>query len=743
VRELADLATQDGGDPQNRSLEVGILLRDMAGDPQRSAQILSDLQSRADSPEMAARAALELGRSDEALALTATLDGEDRASIDRAWSAASSAYRSAAGNGSSESVAGQAKVALVRMALAEAAQPEQPSLFDADTAPVYQGVGEQEALPLDAAPWPALSQRIRELLETVQGAQQRSWLFWRSAEITVGAELDDRIAWVGEGLSLGPGARTEPGLRYTLGLLLLDAGRAEEAANQLRKVMENENAGDTAVAARYAMAEIQRGARRYTAAQELYAAYAGAFPSSQRGQRALLLAGDMALYAGNADQAADDYRALLARFPEGIYADDAAYRLGTAQMRRGRYEDARSRFQSLAAQGSASRYAGRSLVKLSELESRVGNDSLAVDALERLTAVDPELAVQENAPLRIAQLELDGGHPQEALRWLDRIVEDPISANTLSLRIRALARAGKLGDASKALDRLSEGYPESAALVAQGRCDLADAYLAAGRSEDALNTYAQVEQEPAGVELRARALYGRGMALLKLEKFSEARTAFEDAARAAPKSEWAAESLYKVGNLAARQGEDEAARDAYALLAEDFPDNELAPDAMKGLAMSYRRLGRYDKALEVYHELLENYPEMPDADAVLSSIAYCYHEMGRWEVCIAAYERVLPLLGEEDQAYAQFWIADSLEQLQRYDEAAAAYLKIPYLYPKSGQLPVTAQLKAAGVYEKTGDLEAASTLYQKVISAQGRNSQWGTEALRRLERIQAAQDGSS
>lgn len=279
--------------------------------------------------------------------------------------------------------------------------------------------------------------------------------------------------------------------------------------------------------------------------------------------------------------------------------------------------------------------------------------------------------------------------------------------------------------------------------MAEGRCELADALLRSGRAEEALSTYALVEQEPAGVETRARALYGRGMALLKLERFSEARPVFEDAARVAPKSGWAAESLFKVANLAARQGEDETARDAYARLSEDFPAHELAPEAMKGLATSYRRLGRFDKALEVYHELLERYPELPGAEGVLSSIAYCYHEMGRFEVCIAAYERVLPLLSEEDQAYAQFWIADSLEQLQRLDEAAAAYLKIPYLYPKSGQLPVTAQLKAAGVYEKMGEREAAETLYEKVIRTHGGGSQWGSEASRRLDRLRARDDGSS
>ena len=135
------------------------------------------------------------------------------------------------------------------------------------------------------------------------------------------------------------------------------------------------------------------------------------------------------------------------------------------------------------------------------------------------------------------------------------------------------------------------------------------------------------------------------------------------------------------------------------------------------------------------------YPEAEGGPTVLSNIAYCHHEMGQHEVAIAAYEQVMPLLEEEEQAYARFWIADSLDKLGRHQEAATAFLRIPYLHPSNGQLAVTAQLKAGEAWEHQGDVEAARQIYERVLSAHGAGTQWGDEAARRIERLDRATGG--
>jgi TolA-binding protein len=744
IRRLSQLALHGDESGGDRRMAVGMVLRDLAGDAEAAAKIFEELSASASDSLGAARAYLELGKSRQQLALEARLDSASDSSWKDQWSKARKAYARAAELAPRAETGKAARSSLLKLELAERAQPQTPPLFDAERTPLLGGYGAQEGLDLRQQAWVALGGEMRAVLKGKPAKDSRAWLLWRAAELSTDLPDSQRIIWLKEGLAQKLPPAREQSLRYALAWLYHAQQKDDLAAAQLRQVMDAQDAGNLGVAARYLMAEIQRQQQHYAAAKTLYESYARTFPSSQLGQRSLLLAGDMALYGGDPDAAASIYQTLLQRYENGVYTDDADYRLATAQMRRGRIEDARRRFQALAAQQSKSRYAGRSLLKLSQLESSAGHDSLATDALTRLSELDPQLAQKEDVFRRLAELQLERGRPQAALRWLDRYQEDPATARTLALRVRALAQAGKLGSAAEELKKLSEGYPEAGALVPQARLDLADALLDADKGEDALALYELVEKEPVTKELLARAKYGEGMYMLKAQRFDDASEAFKSAAAATSHSEWSAQALFKVANLAARDGDDEGARKAYQQLVDEYPHHSLRVKAMKGLAMSWRRLERYDKALEVYHSLLEEQADLPDAEQILSNIAYCYHELGRYELSIAAYKRVMPLLSEEDQAYGQFWIADSLEKLQRFEEAAAAYLKIPYLYPKSGQLPVTAQLKAAGVYQKMGQLDAATKLYQKVIKQHGAKSQWGAEAVRRLDAMQKeAKSGGS
>ncbi len=736
VRRLSQLALAPDENETVRRMKVGTVLRDLAGDAAAAAKVFEDLSAEASDSLSVARASLELGRSRQQLALEARLDSATDSSWKEQWSAARKAYARAVQLAPPGATKSAAQTALLKLALSQRAQPAAPPLFDAEQTPLLGGYGAQEGLDLSQSAWTALGAEMRVSLKNTSEGESRAWLLWRAAELSTDLSDSQRIVWLKEGLAGKPSPMRERTLQYALAWLYHQQQKDDLAAAELRRIMDAQDAGNLAVASRYLMAEIQRAQQHFAAAKTLYETYARTFPSSQLGQRSLLLAGDMALYGGDPDAAATIYRTLLRRYENGVYTDDANYRLATAQMRRGRVEDARRRFQALASQESNSRYAGRSLLKISQMESSAGHDSLATDALTRLSELDPQLAQKEDVFRRLAELQLERGRPEAALRWLDRFQEDPATARTLALRIRALAQAAKLKAAAEELKKLSEGYPEAGFLVPQARLDLADAELEAGKAEVALGLYEMVEKEPVTKELLARAKYGEGMYMLKAQRFEDASTAFKSAAATGSHSEWSAQALFKVANLAARNGDDEAARKAYQQLVDEYPHHSLRVKAMKGLAMSWRRLERYDKALEVYHSLLEQEADLPDAEQILSDIAYCYHEAGRYELSIAAYQRVMPLLNDEDQAYGQFWIADSLEKLRRFEEAAAAYLKIPYLYPKSGQLPVTAQLKAAEVYQKMSELDAAKRLYEKVIKQHGANSQWGAEAVRRLDALQ-------
>ncbi len=736
ARELAALTSRTDLDPAAMALTAGALVRDRLGDPQAALERFASAARAAANPEQRAQAQVESGLAYEALAVDAALR-QEMAAMRQQLAAARAAYADAAQRTDAPRQRSRAQLALLRLDLARAALPDTPALFDSQDSPLLGGVGPLEELDLNARALGDLATRMAAALESTTERDDRAWLLWRLSELASSEPVQARIARAQAALKLAPSPTRELALRYTLGQLLLQAEDGAGAAEQLRQVLERAGSEEVAVAARYALAEVHRAAKRYAQAEELYLTYAGAYPDSQRGQRALLLAGDCALFSGDAQKAADHYQQLLERYPDGVYTDDASYRLGTTLARLGTNEAALVRFHSLAEGPAGSRYVGRSLLKIAGLEESGGRPAAARDALVRLVDVDAQLATESDAALRIAELELTLGRPREALVWVDRAAPAAAtpSGKAVALRARARAAAGDVAGARADLQRLSDGYPDAGDLLTRARLDYADALAGQGQGQDAQQQYQAAGLAAGSADLRARAAYAQGLLLAKGGKLQDALPEFREAVRRDPGGEWAAQALFKVGVISADAGDHAQAKDAFARLAEGHPDHALAPEAMRGEATALRQLGQFEQALAVYHALLERYPDYPQAQDVLVQIAYCHHEMGQYEIALGAYQKVLPLLDEEGQAFAQFWIADSLQQLGRLEESAAGFLKIPYLYASMTELAVTAQLRAGDVYERMGRADAARSLYEKVLQAQGAQSQWGSEAKKRLDHL--------
>lgn len=744
ARALGELAQRQIEDPAERSLEVARIYRDRLGDAKAAVSTLGHALGQASTPEQRARIEIETARTHQQDALVRGLAG-DREGASEALRAARTALTEAAARGGAEAGSQQARVMLIGLDLAEAARPDAPWSFDAERMPLLGAVGAAESVDLGSEALEATRRRLQTAREKAgegkgEGAatkDQRAWVTWRWAEIS-GAPLDERVKEVRAALETKPSRDLDLALRVVLGQLLLEQEDAAGAARELARVVERDAAGELGLAARYALAEAHRSEKRYAQAGDLYAEYATVYPQTQRGQRALLLAGDCALFAGRGDEAVERYRHLLERYPGSVYEDDALYRMGTALQRTGRLEAAREPLLRLAQWTGSSEYRGRALALLASIEQAAGRPTEARAALERLVKEDPERAVQEHAWTRLARLALDAGDPAAALTRLDQArANAELDADALALQVEAASAKGDLALAAASLQSLSRAFPDAADAVAAARLHLAQAQRAAGRLDPARESAELALSEARAPEVKAHAHYELAMVHAQASRWADAKSAFEAAEKAAPSSDWAAEALFKLGQFHGSQNDDAASQKAFAALTARFPRSEHAVEALRGEARAWRQMGRYDRALELYHRILEEHPEVPGAEDVLSNIAYCHHEMGQYEVAIAAYRRVMPYLDEEGQAYAVFWIGDGLDKLGRHQEAATEFLRIPYLYANQGMLPVTAQLKAGEAYEKVPDPAAARSLYERVLRSHGPGSDWGREAQKRLDRLQA------
>jgi len=731
--DLSRLALDTEAGATERALGVGRIQRDLLGDHAAAMISFSLARDAAADPATISTAEIELARTAQLAALAAGLRGDERDARAKLREARD-ALVSVAARAGAEELSMRGRVGLLGLDLAAAARPDAPWLFDPRTMPLLGAVGPAEEVDPSSSRLDETRRRISAALEQAAG-DARAWLAWRAAELSR-EDPQTRLALVEVGMDAARSEDLKTSLLYTRGQIWIKASEPAKAAQDLARVVDQDELVELSLAARYGLAEAQRTLKRYGQAGELYEEFAAAWPDSRRGQRAMLLAGDCALFAGRADESVTRYRRLLERYPDSVYRDDALYRLGTALERAGKLEAARRPLWMLVDDESASDYRGRALARLGRIEQSAGQDSLAVVVLERLVKEDPERAEKEDAWITLATLELRRDRPSEALGW-SRSLPDGTGdrARAVALEVESLAALGRTSEAADRLEDLSLAHPDRPELIATARVNLAEGLVDAGDDAAASPVFGRARSESGQAGTRARAAFGEGMIAVRAQRWADARVAFEAARDLAPESDWAAESLFKLGQIYLRESEPAASRQAFAALSEGFPQHPRAPEALRAEAQVWRQEGRYGEAIALYHRILDEYPETEGGEGILSNIAYCHHEMGQYEVAIAAYQRVMPLLDEEDQAYAQFWIADSMDQLGRHEDAATAFLRIPYLYPSMGQLGVTAQLKAGEAWEHQGDVEAARQIYERIVGAHGANSQWGGEAQRRLERL--------
>jgi len=186
------------------------------------------------------------------------------------------------------------------------------------------------------------------------------------------------------------------------------------------------------------------------------------------------------------------------------------------------------------------------------------------------------------------------------------------------------------------------------------------------------------------------------------------------------------ESFYWEGVAREAVGETAKALAAYeAFLTNTNPEN--APggasqygEAVMGKARCLNRQDDPTKAITFLRTRIEAGGIPPDVLAqVQSFLGNLLLERGRFEEAIPVFQAVVDRSrGDRPEADAQIRIAKCLESLGRMTEAASAYLKVAYLYPKLPSLTAEAEFRAAGIFEKQRQYREALRHYRRAAAGE-------------------------
>jgi tetratricopeptide (TPR) repeat protein len=347
-----------------------------------------------------------------------------------------------------------------------------------------------------------------------------------------------------------------------------------------------------------------------------------------------------------------DWTAARAAYQQAVERDpkdaDALAGLGQAFEKDGRPEEARRQYEAAVAAAPKRPSAYFLLGALHEAQKRPGE---AIKAYERLVEVAPG---DSAGRWQLAQLYRDTGQDEKALEQMRRIVlrgEDP---NRLAYRLGPanlfLARR-RYADAVAEIEKVIAEEPQAPIL----RYALADAYLKAGRAEEAekaaqeLVAKARPEEVARSRSLLARVFEETGRLDLAAQGYEEALAA--DAADADARA-----GLVRVRE---KQGKRGAAGEYLEALATANP---AAPtkDALAALEALYTRGAKAEPAKWVAfaRRVAEKYPDSREALSAAAGALLRWSNPDRpatkadQEAALALYRRVLELDPADAEAKA-------------------------------------------------------------------------------------------
>lgn len=400
---------------------------------------------------------------------------------------------------------------------------------------------------------------------------------------------------------------------------------------------------------------------------------------------------------GDAAQAREVFRKLIRTAPESEAALEGQYWLGQILVREGALGEARSVLSALLERpGLNPNGHARALFALGRVADTEGKPDEAVRLLREglKRAVGPELRNEGNVVLG-----------------------------------RLLIRQGLLNEGARLLKEFIAAVP-SDPLAERMQLELAEYLLNHGHDERAVTEfqlYLETYSRKAG---QARALYGKGWALLNLKRNAEASATFQKAYSVFPaSSEQREKALLKVGDAFFADGRFKRASATYARFTAEFPDSALFAQAAYQQAESCARLGESAEAEQHFLRLAEGRPDDALAERALLRVAELADQRGMFQEALTRYDKafaafpagvfapkvlcsrgiVLYRLGRFDDAFSDFERIVTKHVESEFVEEAESWMG--YCRLMLGEEQEALRIWAAFVQKRPESVRAADALF--------------------------------
>jgi TolA-binding protein len=423
---------------------------------------------------------------------------------------------------------------------------------------------------------------------------------------------------------------------FQLGLILLDRGYLQSAAQEFAELLNAPTSVDLETSSRELLAECYFRLKDFNRAIEIDETLLarGAKPATLR------RLGEAYTQTGDQEQALSALGLFVRRFPATPGADTLAFRRA-------------------------------------ELLAELGRTSQAIAAFQSIPKTFTKSSLNTGALASVARLQFEKKEYKAALAAISAVAagSDPAIGE---LRIVTLLRLDRAKQARQEIKAYKKAFPKQIEALARFQVEEARVQLRYGKPKDARKALEKVIEDFASSRAAGDAEFYLVEAIEKVGKPDEHLAALISFVKnRSDNPHWARANL----QLAALYAEDQdyvSASRAYVNALNGELEQKERPSVLAALYEAHRNLRLYDSAIAYARQLVEQYPHDARAQGARIDIGEIYNQKGSYAEAI---KNLVPLLGRlqgDPWSSVQYLIAESYHKMGDFESGLREYLKLNY-----------------------------------------------------------------
>ena len=300
-------------------------------------------------------------------------------------------------------------------------------------------------------------------------------------------------------------------------------------------------------------------------------------------------------------------------------------------------------------------------------------------------------------------------------------------------------RQGKIKSVANELKIFRKKFSTDANFYGDIQYELGEAYIRDKNFKKAESVFKDLRKEFKNTNFAIRGEFGLARSYLIRNKTDDGLEILKALPEKYQGNPFLREVYIQLGDFYQSQKLWQSAITAYNFVLSDTLIDEKYKAVLVKLIDLYGNIGLSDAAISYARHYIKYFPNDAREFDYRLKIATLYRDKQDFEHAIAVYRKLLPEAHCETKAEVLLFLGYSYYNLQRYEQAAAEFMKMKYFAPKTKQnWRTTALFKAGDCYLRLENLPKARALFDLVRRLEGEASVFGRSAKKRLEEIDAA-----